>query len=207
MLLQSALFMLILVGAGAALDAAQVDTSAGGPPTDDGGAGGPWRSTANADRSLSGSVNDSRVEDLVFERLDALRSEDSGTELARAPDIATAADEHAEWLAETEQLTHTGAGGSTPTTRYRACRSTGEVAAQTWVFSDARVNWADHPVRHESAEGVAHGLVEQWKHSPGHNEIIRDTKLPAAGVGVAIRGDKVYAVVGYCRPDWVPAAP
>ncbi|WP_415381485.1 CAP domain-containing protein [Halosimplex sp. TS25] len=143
-------------------------------------------------------LNETRVEQLVFDYVNAkrgLRGMENYTTNLRA---GKAARQHAVDMAENEYFSHTSLDGETQQERYSFCDG-GENAAQTWANKEIRQNDGEI-VSYSTERELARGIVTQWMNSDPHRERgIYGEWWTSAGVGIAITSDgKVYAVMGFC---------
>lgn len=143
-------------------------------------------------------IENQQVEELILENVNERRAERGLPQLGHNEQVSQQARAHAEDMAAHDYLNHTAHNGQTAQQRYGFCAS-GENIAYTWF--DKRVKTDDGTKRYTTEEELAKGLVTQWENSPPHRELLYGNQWSTAGVGIAITDDeKVYAVLGFCRP-------
>jgi len=147
---------------------------------------------------LSGSeINESRVEQLVFEKLNERRTQRDYPALQYNQRAAEEARLPASDMAANDYFSHTDQDGETVQQRYVFCTG-GENIYQTWV--NKRVDTAEGMERFTDEEELAEGIVTGWMSSRPHREDGIYGELwqsGAAGVSITNEG-KVYAVFGFC---------
>ncbi|MGQ3720263.1 CAP domain-containing protein [Natrialba aegyptia] len=154
------------------------------------------------------TVTATTVEDFVHAEVNERRAEHGLEPLAWDGTIASVSRAHSADMAQQEYFSHTNPAGEGPYDRFTAvdnyCRAYGENIAMTWV--DRRVESPDGEtvVEHQTAEGLATGLVNQWMNSTDHRKAILEQHSSQgwdrAGVGVYIDDDgAVYASQNFCR--------
>lgn len=152
-------------------------------------------------------LNTTKVEQLVVEFTNEERRERGLDTVAYAPEIATAAREHARDMARNDFVGHTGSDGESAQERYDDVCSysgTGYVHGENVnaVFYDRRYTpWGtdDGVVTLRTEEDVARMLVKEWMHSEGHRKNMLQSGWTGIGVGVAINDEqKVFAAQAFC---------
>jgi len=143
-------------------------------------------------------VNESEVEQLVFEKLNDRRTEREYATLSYNERAAEKARLHAEDMASKDYFSHTSRDGETQQERYGFCNG-GENIHQTWV--NKRVQTSEGTERFTSDEELAEAIVTAWMDSDPHRERgIYGEWWSSGGVGISITDDgKVYAVYGFCQ--------
>ena len=153
-----------------------------------------WLTQAPLHGEIGGTgVDRSRAEQLVIEHTNKFRSKNGLGKLQENAALTKAAGHFAEYMARTDQCSHT-ADGSHPRKRatrhhYRYCFVTENIA---YLYSSAGF----------STRGLATRFFREWRNSPGHRRNMLDSALCDIGVGVA-RSDhsgKYYAVQMFGRP-------
>lgn len=147
---------------------------------------------------LSGEkLNESEVEQLVYEKLNDRRTEREYAALSYNERAAENARLHAADMASKGYLSHTSRGGETQQERYGFCNG-GENIHQTWV--NKRVRTEEGTEQFTTAQELAEGIVTGWMNSRPHREDgIYGEWWNSGGAGVSITDDgKVYAVFGFC---------
>jgi LysM repeat protein len=99
--------------------------------------------------------------------------------------LAAAAQNHANWMAQTGRYSHTGAGGSTPQTRAAAAGYPG---------------YATENIVGGTNMAPQRGLI-WWQNSGIHNATLLSTRYVDAGVGFATDGSQNFYVLVVGRPD------
>ncbi|ELY67273.1 CAP domain-containing protein [Natrinema versiforme] len=156
------------------------------------------------------TVRSPTVEAFVHAEINERRADHGLEPLAWDGTIASVSRAHTYDMAQRDYFAHTNPDGEGPYDRFNDvdsyCQGYGENIAMTWV--DRRVERPGEagPVRYQTAEGLATGLVNQWMNSTDHREaILEDGETPRwdrAGVGVYIDEDgSVYAGQNFCR-EW-----
>ncbi len=106
------------------------------------------------------------------------------------PTLAAAAQNHANWMAETAIYSHTGAGGSSPQTRANAVGYPGYVTEN--IVGGTRLT---------PQQGIA-----WWRNSSVHFNTMISPRYTEAGVGFAQGHDQNFYVLVVGRPDSAPPA-
>lgn len=73
-----------------------------------------------------------------------------------------------------------------------------ENIAQTYYNRRVRVKQSGETEVYENERELARSVVDQWMHSPGHRDNILKPYWNAEGIGVYIRGQKVYVTQNFC---------
>lgn len=130
----------------------------------------------------------------LLQLVNQARSQQGLGPLAWDPALATAAQQHAQWMARSGELSHQYPGEP-------------DLATRT-ANAGARF--------HQIAENVAEGqsvdqLHSEWMNSPHHRSNILDPKITSIGIAIVQRGDKLFAVEDFSEgvpnlgPDQVEA--
>jgi len=155
-------------------------------------------------------VHSAAVESFVHAKINERRAAHGLEPLEWDGTVASVSRAHTVDMARRDYFAHRNPDGQAPADRFQDvgdyCRGYGENIAQTWL--DRRVSRAsgDGIVRHQTAEGLATGLVNQWMNSTSHRQaILEEGRTPSwdrAGVGVYITDDgAVYAGQNFCQ-EW-----
>ncbi|MGQ3410682.1 CAP domain-containing protein [Natrinema sp. LN54] len=156
------------------------------------------------------TVRSPTVEDFVHAEINERRADHGLEPLAWDGTIASVSRAHSDDMAQRDYFAHTNPDGEGPYDRFRDvdsyCQGYGENIAMTWVDRRVERPGEGGPVRYQTAEGLATGLVNQWMNSTDHREaILEEGETPRwdrAGVGVYIADDgSVYAGQNFCR-EW-----
>jgi uncharacterized protein YkwD len=149
----------------------------------------------NVTASSDDEINETKIEQVVHQRINEERTERGLNRLAYSEEVAGSAEEHSQWMATELKLNH-----SNIETQYR-CDTVGENIAYTYASQDidtesGTVNHYDNETR------IARGLVRQWMNSPPHRENILRPGFTTEGIGVATNwsddGQRVYATQALC---------
>ena len=104
--------------------------------------------------------------------VNALRSEQGRAEIGYSKPLEVIAAKHAEYMRKTRQMTHTGAGGSTPGQRARK-------DGYNWCYISENVAQGPWDIR---------GVIQAWAASPGHAKNMFNRKAQEFGVAEAGNG-------------------
>lgn len=162
------------------------------------------------------SLDESRIETLVHERINDERESRNYDTLTHDADLRAIASSYSGHMADKDFFSHTSPSGETFEDRYEqagySCRvplsgneyaTGGENIAYTYAFTPVSQPWGE-TVTYESEEGIADGIVRQWMNSQGHRENILESHWENEGVGVAVvenpdgDGLKVYVTQNFC---------
>ena len=109
--------------------------------------------------------------------------ERNGLQLLGTDDALTqAATKHSEWLARTGQISHAGAGGSSPRERIMD-----EGFVGGWTGENIYV-W----IGYVGSRDLAEEAMSWWMNSPAHRTNILREEYDRLGVGVVRRGERTY---------------
>ncbi|QFU83894.1 CAP domain-containing protein [Natronorubrum aibiense] len=153
------------------------------------------------------TVDSATVEDFVHAEVNDRRAEHGLEPLEWDGTVASVSRAHSYDMADREYFDHTNPDGQAPMDRFTDvddyCRGYGENIAQTWVDRPVEDPGTGDTVQHQTAEGLATGLVNQWMNSTPHRQaILEEGNTPAwdrGGVGVYIADDgSVYASHNFC---------
>lgn len=134
----------------------------------------------------------SEAEKAVHRHTNQKRTVTGHEPLAWRDDVAAAAREYAQALADAGQLTHT-LDGTNPTQRYQRAGIAdfnGENIHQTWW----RQKLTTDAGRLTSPDQFGDAVAQQWFESASHRKNIMRPGNSAEGIGVARSGSEVYAV-------------
>lgn len=162
------------------------------PPEDQGGGDNPGGA-----EDVGSQYNETKVEALIFENVNSIRSTESLNEYQYNTRAAAASESHAIDMAQNNYFSHTSQDGETQGERYAFCDG-GENNAQTWV--EKNVITQGDVNKYTTEEELAEGVVSRWMDSEGHREKgVLGEWWESAGVGVAITDSgKVYVSMGFC---------
>jgi uncharacterized protein YkwD len=156
------------------------------------------------------SVVSDDVEDFVHAEVNERRAEHDLEALPWDGTVASVSRAHSADMGQEEYFSHTNLEDEQPYDRFNDvddyCRGYGENIAMTWVDRPVEQPDGEDAVRHQTAEGLAEGLVEQWMNSTPHREAILEenvsTSWDRGGVGVYITDDgQVFATHNFCT-EW-----
>lgn len=99
--------------------------------------------------------------------------------LASNPNMATAAQNHSQWMLDTDTFSHTGSGGSTPGTRMSAA---GYSFTGSWTWGE-NISWRGTTGTLNLTANIASHHEGLFK-SPGHRENILGDSFREVGIGV-----------------------
>jgi uncharacterized protein YkwD len=105
-----------------------------------------------------------------------IRSANGLGALSASPALTTAAEQHSDWMRDTDNVGHTGSGGTTPRQRALA-------AGYTGVLVGENVAAGQHSVQI---------VMQAWMNSPGHRAAILNPEYDEIGVGYAFCNGPVY---------------
>jgi uncharacterized protein YkwD len=138
-------------------------------------------------------INTTQVARVVHAEVNAERRARGLPAYERRPGAATAAANHAGWLADTGRLKH-------QPDRYTC--GPGANIAYTYANRDVKTGWGEVANHHNNETAIGQYLVKQWLHSPPHREHLLSERYTGHGVGVAvgeINGSvRVYAAEAFC---------
>ena len=140
-------------------------------------------------RGPNGSVISSyRLEQLVLAKVNTYRQSRGLQVLAHDREIASVARAHSQDMAARGYFSHTNPEGEQPWDRYGpgACPSYAENLAVNWIGASVVQEGVDDVVAYYSESGVAEGVLDQWKASPPHHQLLSKEELEEGGVGVAL---------------------
>ena len=156
------------------------------------------------------TVTSDDVEDFVHAEVNDRRADHDLEALEWDGTVASVARAHSYDMADREYFAHTNPDGEDPLDRFSAvddyCRGYGENIALTWLDSPVDSPGGDETTTHQTAEGLAEGLVDQWMNSTEHREAILEEHggpdWDRGGVGVYLADDGgVYATHNFCT-EW-----
>ena len=129
----------------------------------------------------------------LISRTNAFRHQEGRPPVAPNPQLTTAAQDFATFMAHTGQLSHT-ADGQTPEARAKAHGYDPCLIAENIASQQNLVGF--------TAEVLAQGFFQGWQHSPSHRENLLDPAATETGVGVAQseQAGAYYAVQLFGRP-------
>lgn len=129
------------------------------------------------------------IEQAIHQEVNDVRSERGLSTLTFDHSIASVASNHSEDMAERDYFRHQNPEGQNARDRLRAagvqCRAVGEN-----IYRDE--GFGTEP------ESTAERVVESWLNSPGHRENLLRRGWSAEGIGVEIRGDRVWVTQDFC---------
>ncbi len=133
------------------------------------------------------------VVERLIGRTDAFRQQEGRPPVAPHPQLTATAQDYATFMASTDRFNHT-ADGQSPAARaqvhgYDACLIAENIALQ-------------HHPEGFTAEALAEGFSQGWRHSPDHRRNLLDPAVTETGVGVAQseQTGAYYAVQLFGRP-------
>ena len=140
-------------------------------------------------------VNTSEIATAVHAEINNARRANGVAPLTYDAALASTADDHTAWMADTQQLNHSERDTY-------ACAYAGENIAYTYANGDVRVNDTTVVNLNNNETRIADRLVTGWLRSPPHRENILDPRFSAEGIGiatVAVDGrERVYATQALC---------
>jgi len=143
--------------------------------------------------------NRKAAEKAVHRQTNQKRAATGREPLSWRDDVADAAREYAQKIADAGQLTHT-LNGIEPGQRYQSHGITaynGENAHQTWW--DRTVETESGTKRITTTDGLAEVVAQAWFTSPEHRDnMLRDNSV-AEGVGIGQKRNAVYVVQAFTR--------
>ena len=114
---------------------------------------------------------------IITDQLIKIHNDNRSEPLIENSKLTTAAQQHAEWMAKNQRMSHTGEGRSKPGSRIKA----------------AGYDWSTY------GENVAYGqktpaeVMRVWLNSPGHRRNIKSTAYSEIGIGRAVSSsDRIY---------------
>ncbi|WP_293027509.1 CAP domain-containing protein [Natronococcus sp.] len=150
------------------------------------------------------------VEDFVHAEVNDRRAEHDLESIEWDGTVASVSRAHSADMADREYFSHTNPDGDQPYDRFSDvedyCQGYGENIAMTWVDRPVEQSGGDGTVEHQTAEGLAEGLVNQWMNSTDHREAILEENVPygwdRGGVGIYVADDgQVFATHNFCH-EW-----
>ncbi|WP_440771378.1 CAP domain-containing protein [Natronorubrum sp. DTA28] len=165
----------------------------------------PGNSTYDADVE---TIDSETVEDFVHAEVNERRAEHGLEPLEWDGTVASVSRAHSYDMAERDYFDHVTPDGEQPMDRFNDvddyCRGYGENIALTYIDRPVQNPDTDETDRHETAEELANGLVDQWMNSTPHRQaILEEDGVPdwdRAGVGVYLTDDgEAYASHNFCR--------
>ena len=138
----------------------------------------------------------SELERHVVDAINDERTQAGLPELKIEVHLNASAQGHADWMADTGTLSHTGEGGSTATERME---DAGFPLGNSWRTSE---NVASGGVSGSLDEGEADAMHARLMDSPGHRENILDPDVAYVGVGFAVSaGNVAYLTENFADTD------
>ncbi|CAM4303822.1 CAP domain-containing protein [Palleronia rufa] len=125
----------------------------------------------------------SPVELLMLDLVNEERTSRGLNPLRINDDLSQSAEDHSEWMLDTDRFGHTGAGGSSATDRIREA---GYALDGNWETAE-NIAWQSERGRPGISDDVAQ-IHESFMNSPRHRSNILDPDLEEIGIGVE-RGD------------------
>ncbi|ARS91870.1 CAP domain-containing protein [Natrarchaeobaculum aegyptiacum] len=156
------------------------------------------------------TVSSVAVEDFVHAEVNDRRADHGLEPLEWDGTVASVSRAHSHDMAERDYFAHENPEGEGPFDRFNDvegyCRGYGENIALTWVERPVDGPGDGEATTHQTAAGLATGLVDQWMNSTEHRAaILEDHGGPAwdrGGVGVTITEEgAVYATHNFCT-EW-----
>ncbi len=156
------------------------------------------------------TIDSETVEDFVHAEVNDRRADHGLDPLEWDGTVASVSRAHSADMADRDYFAHTNPDGEEPFDRFSDvdgyCQGYGENIALTWVDRPIDRPGDDGTTEHQTAEGLATGLVDQWMNSTEHREAILEEHAShgwdRGGVGVYIADDGgVYASHNFCL-EW-----
>jgi len=147
-------------------------------------------------------VTSGRVEALVHQRINEIRTREGLATLDYDPTVASVARAHSEDMHARDYFDHVNPDGESPWDRYgdvagETCTAYGENVAYNWLGRD--VQTGDGTERYDTNEEIAAAVVEQWMGSSGHRQNVLSDRWTSEGVGVYVADDgKVFVTQNFC---------
>lgn len=98
--------------------------------------------------------------------------------------LCQAAQAHADWMAENKKMSHTGAGGSTVSTRVSK-------TGYAWAMVGENIAWG---------QGSSAEVFQAWMHSSGHRANILNSRYREIGIGLTNSPNGPYWAVVFGTP-------
>lgn len=143
----------------------------------------------------------STVVDSFHQRLNEHRADSGRLRLRHWDRLASAAQEHAEAMAEQGFFDHVNPSGETVLQRYNhLCQYPGENIAYTYWNELVENAWGGETYIDDEVH-LANHIFEMWLTSPGHLENMEHENFGRHGIGFAFDEDtnRVYAVNAFCE--------
>ena len=153
------------------------------------------------------TVDSEAVEDFVHAEVNDRRADHDLDPIEWDGTVASVSRAHSVDMAERDYFAHTNPDGEAPYDRFSDvedyCQGYGENIALTWVDRPVDRPGDDGTTEHQTVEGLATGLVDQWMNSTAHREAILEEHAShgwdRGGVGVYVADDgAVYASHNFC---------
>ena len=146
------------------------------------------------------TVDAADVEAFIHHEVNDRRADRNLTTIEWDATVASVARAHSADMHERDYFDHGNPEGQDPFDRFQDvasyCQTYGENLAMTWIDRDIAGHDGD---RHQTAEDVAVGVVEQWMESPPHREAMFAERWDRGGVGVYLGDDgQVLATYNFC---------
>lgn len=147
------------------------------------------------------ALNETSVERLVADRVNAFRFDHDVSQLAYDPALAEIARYHSEDMADRNYTGHVGPEGETVADRFErfgySCSAPGELILFTQYGRE--IETLNGTVRFDDESELATGVLNLWRQSPSHREALLTTTWEHIGVGVAVSDDDwVFVTLNAC---------
>lgn len=151
--------------------------------------------------AAAGSPNTTRVEHIVFDRINDIRSDRELSRLEKNPSLIRLAGTHSQNMAEHEYYSHESPSGASFESRVDmhapVCSSVSENIHRAPLSSNAQVFGSDRVVNTHTADGLATYFVQGWMNSPEHRDNIIRTSAIHGAISVSESGGEVYATMTF----------
>lgn len=150
-----------------------------------------------------GDIDPEQAEQLIFERMNALRSERGLRTLSEGDVPSQFAEEHSEDMGVHDFYGHEGPNGESSTERMaeigRECDgAASENIHRAPLDTRVRIYGSDELVNVYNESALAKYAVQGWMNSPGHRENLLDDRWSEAGVGVHVDEQTVFMTIVFC---------
>jgi uncharacterized protein YkwD len=207
----------VLLDGGDASTGPEETTSTATPTPADGAKASTSTATPTATPLAAGAtqrgVNRSAVQKLFVFYLNTYRDDNYKTAQVSADDrLAKIAVGHSRDMARRGYLAHESPDGETVADRYEEAgvlgtcgfgpdrdRTAGENVAKTAYGTTLEPGYASGEVRVDSAQSLARHLLNMWKASPEHDELLLAQNVDRLGLGIFVTPDgTIYATMNVC---------
>ena len=127
------------------------------------------------------TVAATELEHLVLELINQTRAENGLSPLTMELNLNTSADDHSQWMIDTDTFSHTGVGNSRPDERMEAASAD---LSGSWGTAENIAAHPDYGSASDRAQQQAQAIHDGFMSSPSHRDNILNPKFTHVGIGI-----------------------